>query len=131
MIIGTAATGASIGATAGAMALVSAYGTASTGTAISGLSGAAATNATLAWFGGGSVAAGGGGVAVGTAVLAVGGAVVAVGVGVAGYYAYKMYDQHEDTKRIAMELDAYKSDSVFADVLSHDPYCQRLRQFWQ
>lgn len=43
--------------------------TASTGTAISSLSGAAATNATLAWLGGGSIAAGGGGIAMGTAVL--------------------------------------------------------------
>lgn len=43
--------------------------TASTGTAISTLSGAAATNATLAWLGGGSIAAGGGGMALGTAVL--------------------------------------------------------------
>ncbi|CAB3812698.1 hypothetical protein EUC41_12855 [Achromobacter denitrificans] len=44
-------------------------GTASTGTAISTLSGAAATNATLAWLGGGAISAGGGGVALGTAVL--------------------------------------------------------------
>lgn len=43
--------------------------TASTGTAISTLSGAAATNATLAWLGGGSIAAGGGGMAMGTMVL--------------------------------------------------------------
>lgn len=43
--------------------------TASTGTAISTLSGAAATNATLAWLGGGSLAAGGGGVALGSMVL--------------------------------------------------------------
>ena len=128
MIIGTVATGTSVAATTGAMALVATYGTASTGTAISGLSGAAATNATLAWFGGGSVAAGGGGVAVGTAVLAAGGAIVAVGVGVAGYYAYKMYDQHEDTKRIAIELDAYRSNSVLEDVLSNDPYYQQLQQ---
>lgn len=48
--------------------------TASTGTAISTLGGAAATNATLAWLGGGSLAAGGGGMALGTAVL---GAIVA------------------------------------------------------
>ncbi|AVI91336.1 hypothetical protein CW753_18200 [Klebsiella pneumoniae] len=45
----------------GAWALVSAIGTASTGTAIGTLSGVAATNATLAWFGGGAVAAGGAG----------------------------------------------------------------------
>ena len=40
---------------------VTTFATASTGTAISSLSGAAATNATLAWLGGGSIAAGGGG----------------------------------------------------------------------
>ena len=60
---------------AGALAGLAAYGsvgllgTASTGTAIAGLSGAAATNATLAWLGGGSLAAGGMGIAGGTAVL--------------------------------------------------------------
>ena len=43
--------------------------TASTGTAISTLSGVTATNATLAWLGGGSIAAGGGGMALGTMVL--------------------------------------------------------------
>ena len=43
--------------------------TASTGTAISTLSGAAATNATLAWLGGGAISAGGGGIAMGTMVL--------------------------------------------------------------
>lgn len=58
---------------------VMAIGTASTGTAISSLSGAAATNATLAWLGGGSLAAGGGGVAAGTAVL---GAITATTTGV-------------------------------------------------
>lgn len=42
---------------------------ASTGTAIAGLSGAAATNATLAWLGGGALSAGGFGIAGGTAVL--------------------------------------------------------------
>ena len=53
----------------GTWALIGTYGVASTGTAISGLSGAAASNAILAWLGGGSIAAGGGGVAAGTAVL--------------------------------------------------------------
>ena len=63
------------GATSGALAGLGAYGsvgllaTASTGTAIASLSGAAATNATLAWLGGGSLAAGGLGMAGGTAVL--------------------------------------------------------------
>lgn len=48
---------------------VAAYGSASTGTAIAGLSGVAAQNATLAWLGGGSIAAGGGGMALGAVAL--------------------------------------------------------------
>lgn len=51
------------------------FGTASTGTAISTLSGAAATNAALAWLGGGAVAAGGGGTALGSALIAMAGPV--------------------------------------------------------
>lgn len=57
--------------------------TAATGTAISKLSGAAAQRATLAWLGGGAVAAGGGGVAVGSAVLA--GVAIAPAVLVGGF----------------------------------------------
>ena len=63
------------GTAGGALAAFGAYGAAqalacaSTGTAIASLSGAAATNATLAFFGGGSLAAGGLGMAGGTAVL--------------------------------------------------------------
>lgn len=53
------------GAYGGAMMLASA----STGTAISTLSGAAATNATLAWFGGGALTSGGMGMAGGVMVL--------------------------------------------------------------
>ena len=56
---------AAFGAYSATMALASA----STGTAIATLSGAAATNATLAWLGGGSLAAGGFGMAGGAAVL--------------------------------------------------------------
>lgn len=54
---------------AGAYGAVGAFAAASTGTAISALSGAAATNATLAWLGGGAIAAGGGGIAAGTAMM--------------------------------------------------------------
>lgn len=64
-----------VGTALGSWALVGTYGTASTGTAIGSLSGAAATNATLAWFGGGSIAAGGGGMALGTLTL---GGIVAI-----------------------------------------------------
>lgn len=63
--------GALIGATAafGAMGTAAIIGTASTGTAIGTLSGAAATNATLAWLGGGAVSAGGAGMTGGMVVL--------------------------------------------------------------
>ena len=67
--------GAAAGAVGGALTAFGAYnaamalGAASTGTAISSLSGAAATNATLAFFGGGSLAAGGAGMTGGMMVL--------------------------------------------------------------
>lgn len=76
---GTAGGFAAAGATTSA---VMALGTASTGTAISTLSGVAATNATLAALGGGSLATGGGGMALGSAVL--GGATLGVGLLVGG-----------------------------------------------
>ena len=72
---GSLAGGAVAGSAGGALVAFGAYGAAqalacaSTGTAISALSGAAATNATLAFFGGGSLAAGGLGMAGGTAIL--------------------------------------------------------------
>ncbi|MGY1753828.1 hypothetical protein [Blastococcus sp. SYSU D01042] len=59
------------GTSVGIPGAVTALGAASTGTAISSLSGAAAQNATMAYLGGGSLAAGGGGVAMGTAALGV------------------------------------------------------------
>ena len=75
-----------VGAPAVVSTLVASLGTASTGTAISTLSGAAATKATLAWLGGGTLAAGGLGVAGGAVVLSV------IGVGGA-YGAKKLYDK--------------------------------------
>jgi hypothetical protein len=60
-----------VGVSAGIPGAVTALGAASTGTAIGSLSGAAAQSATMAWLGGGSLAAGGGGVALGTAALGV------------------------------------------------------------
>lgn len=57
------------------------FGTASTGTAISALSGAAASNAAIAWLGGGALATGGGGMAAGQALLALAGP---IGWGIAG-----------------------------------------------
>lgn len=58
-----------------AMGVATTFGVASTGTAISALSGAAATNAALAWLGGGALAAGGGGMVAGEAFLALAGPV--------------------------------------------------------
>ncbi|PSB03282.1 hypothetical protein [Merismopedia glauca] len=66
---GLKAIGTAYGVGQSTIGLVGLFGTASTGTAIGGLSGAAAWNATLAWLGGGSLAAGGGGMALGTLVL--------------------------------------------------------------
>lgn len=64
---GGAVGGAAIAA--GAYGLAGIIGTASTGTAIGTLSGAVATNATLAWLGGGTLSAGGLGISGGVAVL--------------------------------------------------------------
>ena len=58
-----------------AMWVATTFGTASTGTAISALSGAAASNAAIAWLGGGALATGGGGMAAGQALLALAGPV--------------------------------------------------------
>ena len=75
--------GAGAAAAFGAYGTAVAFGTAGTGTAIAGLSGAAATNATLAYLGGGTLAAGGLGVAGGTAVL--GGIVAGPALAVLGF----------------------------------------------
>ena len=97
--------GAAAGASAGAVTFtaVGAFAAASTGTAITSLSGAAATSATLAWLGGGSLAAGGGGVAAGTAVLT--GIVAAPVLLAAGGFLYWQGKKSLDSqKRLAQEL---------------------------
>ncbi len=92
---------ASLGA--GALAGIGAYGSvgmlasASTGTAIASLSGAAATNATLAWLGGGSLATGGFGVAGGMVVL--GGIVAAPVLAVSGFLYSKVGEKALDDAR--------------------------------
>ena len=81
--------GLASGAASGALMGLGAYGSvgmlasASTGTATASLSGAAATNATLAWLGGGSLAAGGFGMAVGMVVL--GGLVAGPAIAITGF----------------------------------------------
>ncbi len=90
---------------------VSALATASTGTAISSLSGVAATNATLAWLGGGSLAAGGGGMAAGAATLTAitTGATAGVGLIAAGlisstYYSKKLTQAKSFQKDVECEV---------------------------
>ncbi|GHV58273.1 hypothetical protein FACS189460_5790 [Deltaproteobacteria bacterium] len=92
---GAAALGGGALAGFGALGGVGFLATASTGTAIASLSGVAATNATLAWFGGGSLAAGGLGMSVGAAV--VGGVFVAPIIAVGGMLlASKAKEAHSE-----------------------------------
>ncbi|MCX9157903.1 hypothetical protein OPU71_17400 [Niveibacterium sp. 24ML] len=82
--IGAVSSGVFIGV--GASGLASSVGVvAGSTTAISGLTGVAATNATLAWLGGGSLAAGGMGMAGGTAIL--GGVIAGPALAIIGYSA--------------------------------------------
>lgn len=111
------AKGLASGAVAGALTAFGAYGaattfaTASTGTAIASLSGAAATNATLAFFGGGSLAAGGLGVAGGTAVLGgmvAGPALAILGIVMSAKASKKLdeaYSNKAEAQKIAAELN--------------------------
>lgn len=81
--------GAVQGGVAGGLTALGAYGgamtfaSASTGTAIASLSGAAATNATFAFFGGGSIASGGLGMAAGGAIL--GGLIAGPAIAILGF----------------------------------------------
>jgi len=113
--IGAAGTVAGVGVAAfgstAAMAVATTFGTASTGTAISALSGAAATNAALAWLGGGALAAGGGGMAAGQTFLALAGPVgwAIGGVALVGSGIYLNTQNSQDAEEAikkAMEVEA-------------------------
>ena len=98
----------------GMFSLASAIGTASTGTAIGALSGAAATNATLAWFGGGALAAGGFGATGGAVVLTGGIALVAIGAGAAVHATFSHQDERQDLRRIRLSIDELRSRTAFS-----------------
>ena len=87
-----------------AMGVATTFGVASTGTAISALSGAAATNAALAWLGGGAIWAGGGGMAAGSAFLAlagpVGWAIAGLSVVASGLMFFKTKNDKERLENI-------------------------------
>ncbi|MCB6994299.1 hypothetical protein LI177_12495 [bacterium 210820-DFI.6.37] len=118
---GSLAGGAVAGTAGGALAAFGAYGAAqalacaSTGTAIASLSGVAATNATLAFFGGGSLAAGGLGMVGGTAVL--GGLVAGPALMVMGFVTghsakknlEKAYTNRAEAIQIAAQLNTAAS----------------------
>lgn len=115
--------GAGGGALSGALAAFGAYnGTmafaaASTGTAISSLSGAAATNATLAWLGGGTLASGGMGVAGGT--LALGALAAGPALLVAGWYmGAKAESKVNDALSNLAEAKRFKTDMDSAIALT-------------
>lgn len=99
--------GLGAGMTGGAALAFGAYNgtmllaTASTGTAISSLGGVAATNATLAWLGGGSLAAGGYGMAGGMMVL--GGIVAGPALAIFGHVLGSKGEEALNTARSNME----------------------------
>ena len=120
--------GTMAGAAGGAFAAFGAYSaattfaTASTGTAIASLSGAAATNATLAFFGGGSLAAGGLGMAGGTAVLGglvAGPALLVMGL-VTGAKASKNLDNAYANKA--------KADEICEQLQTGTDQCKAIRR---
>ena len=84
-----------------AMAVAMTFGTASTGTAIASLSGVAATNAALAWLGGGTLLAGGAGVAGGQALLTMAGPIgwAIGGISIAGGFLVKAIANKEIAKK--------------------------------
>jgi hypothetical protein len=119
-VVGAAVTG--VGINVGITSAVTTFAVASTGTAISTLSGAAATNATLAFLGGGSLAAGGGGMAVGAVALnfvTIGPALLVSGLVVAGQgeKAKTKASENEATVNVAiadMQATRAKFDAIVA-----------------
>lgn len=96
-------------------------GTASTGTAIATLNGVALTNATLAWLGGGSLAAGGLGVTGGMAIL--GGIVAAPVLAIGGMF---LASKAEAALEEARE-NASKAELVVEEIKGSEIKVRRLR----
>ena len=122
--VGAGVAVAALGPTA-AMGIATTFGVASTGTAISALSGAAATNAALAWLGGGALAVGGGGMAAGEAFLTlagpVGWAIGAVAVIGSGLMVWK-------TKSDQKKLEAIYTLICERDTKSYDLATVELKE---
>ena len=105
MVAGSVGTAGGLVVYISSQAAVVAWGTASTGTAISELGGAAAAKATMAWFGGGSIASGGLGASVGTAILSSGVLAVAVVAYIGVNFIFKYLDKNERLRLINGRLE--------------------------
>ena len=111
-VAGSAISATLIGAAAPATAvgLTALFGSASTGAAIGSLSGVAASNASLALLGGGTLAAGGGGVAAGSALLSA----LVPGVGLAvGGMSLLMVGESQKTSAKSYQADV---DAAMAQI---------------
>lgn len=125
-VAGVAAGGA---AAYGAFTAAALFGTASTGAAISTLSGVAATNATLALLGGGTLAAGGAGMAGGALLLTGMVAAPAAALAAAGFYVLKKRRTKAEEERLRTEVEdaeaaldqSQQGFNSMADVLSRAP----------
>jgi len=113
-IIGLSGVGAGALAGAGITGAVVFFGTTGTGVAISSLSGAALTSSTLAFLGGGSIAAGGFGAAGGAVVLTGGTAIIAISAGIVVHYAFKMYSQKQENDKIKITMNYFNEFAFFA-----------------
>ena len=116
------------GGAGGALVAFGAYGAAqtlafaSTGTAIAALHGAAATNATLAFFGGGSLAAGGLGMAGGAAVL--GGLVAGPALMVMGF----VMDKAADKKLEQAQINKAEAEKITEELNTGSMQCEAIRR---
>ena len=137
--------GASAGVAAGAataalapgaaMWVATTFGTTASGVAISSLSGAAATNAALAWLGGGAVAAGGAGVAGGSALLSLAGPIgIAIGaITVAGslfFILAKKKKINNEMKAVTIEINnaIVKLKELAAKITTATASIRKLRE---
>jgi len=119
---GAKAIGAAAAGYGGAMGLATSVGVASTGTLIGSLSGAAAWNATLAWLGGGSLAAGGGGMALGSLVL--GGITVGPAVLIGGFV---LAGEGEKALTKAREYEAQVNTAI-ANIEATKDFMQQVKR---
>lgn len=114
------------------MGLVSAFGTASTGTAISSLSGAAASNAALAWIGGGTLATGGGGIAAGNALLALAGpiglSIAAVSMATSGFFVIKNFINNKNLYNVFEFIDKRNINQYELVIIEIDERIRRIKE---